>query len=85
MMKITVQDKQSGVEVMDALHELKALKEEYEAEHRFCMGVHLPADFAVKIRKELRLLYGHDPGAGLMTLYGLEVLSTDAPKIKFVG
>ena len=70
---------------MDALHELKALKEQYEAENRFCMGVHLPADFAVKIRRELHIMYGHDPGAGLTTLYGIEVLSTDAPKIKFEG
>jgi len=70
---------------MDALHELKALKEQYEAENRFCMGVHLPADVAAKIRRELHLLYGQDPGVGLTTLYGLEVLSTDAPEIKFVG
>ena len=48
-------------------------------------GVHLPADVAAKIRRELHLLYGRDPGEGLTTLYGLEVLSTDAPKIKFVG
>lgn len=80
-----MQAEQSGVEVMDALHELKALKEQFEAENRFCMGVHLPADVAAKIRRELHLLYGRDPGEGLTTLYGLEVLSTDAPKIKFVG
>jgi hypothetical protein len=70
---------------MDALHELKALKEQYEAKNRFCMGVHLPADLAAKIREELHLMYGHDPGEDLMTLYGIEVLSTDAPKIRFVG
>ncbi|MFQ5586318.1 MAG: hypothetical protein ACE5GF_05800 [Thermodesulfobacteriota bacterium] len=68
---------------MDTLKEFKRLKEEFEAKNRFCMGVHLPADIAKKIRRELHQLYGKDPGDGLTTLFGIEVLSTDAPEIKF--
>jgi hypothetical protein len=47
--------------------------------------VHLPADIARSIRRELLQLYGQDPGEGLTTLFGIEVLSTSAPEIKFEG
>ena len=70
---------------MDTLKQIKALKEEFEEKNRFCMGVHLPTDIARSIRRELFQLYGQDPGEGLTTLFGIEVLSTDAPKIKFEG
>ena len=70
---------------MDALKYLKGLKEEFEENNRFCTGVHLPADIARSIRRELLQLYGQDPGEGLTTLFGIEVLSTNAPEIKFDG
>ena len=65
------------------IKELKKLKEEYEATHPSCNGVHLTADSAKKIRWELHNLYGQDPGEGLTTLFGIEVLSTNSPDIKF--
>ena len=65
------------------IKEIKRLKEEFEAKHGSCMGVHLPANIAKKIRWELHNLYGQDPGEGLTTLFGIEVISTDAPEIKF--
>ncbi len=65
------------------IKELKRLKEAFEAEHHSCMGVHLTADIAEKIRRELHSLYGQDPGEGLTTLFGIEVLSTNAHEIKF--
>jgi hypothetical protein len=70
---------------MDTLKHLKGLKEEFEEKNRFCTGVHLPADIARSIRRELLQLYGQDPGEGLTTLFGIEVLSTSAPEIKFEG
>jgi hypothetical protein len=65
------------------LKEFKKLLEAFEADGRQAMGIHLPADTAAVLRKELHHLYGFDPGEGLTTLFGLEVLSTDAPEIRF--
>lgn len=65
------------------LKEIKALKEKFEADGRHCMGIHLTVEMAEKLRKELHHYYGRDPGEGLMTLFGVEVLSTDAPELKF--
>ncbi len=65
------------------IKELQRLKEAFEAKHHSCIGVHLTADIAEKIHWELHNLYGQDPGEGLTTLFGIEVLSTDAHEIKF--
>ncbi len=65
------------------LKELKKRMEEFEAGGRHCMGVHLPADVAAQLRRELHHLYNRDPGKDLTTLFGVQVLSTDAPELKF--
>jgi len=66
-----------------AIHALTLLREQFEADGRLATGVHLPADLAAQIRWELHQMYGFDPGEGLMTIYGMEVLSTDAPEVRF--
>ena len=65
------------------LHEIKRLKEEFEADGRHCMHIYLPADMATKVREELRDYYNRDPGESLMTLFGASVESVDAPELKF--
>ena len=65
------------------LDEIKAQKEKFEANGRHCMGIHLTKEMAVKLRKELHHYYGKDPGMSLMTLFGVEVLSTNAAALKF--
>lgn len=65
------------------LTEIKRLKEEFEADGSHCMGIHLTADLAVKVRKELHDYYGRDPGEPLMTLFGAEILTTDASELSF--
>lgn len=65
------------------LDEIKVLKEKYEANGRHCMGIHLTKEMAEKLRRELHHYYGEDPGMSLMTLFGLEVLSTNAAELKF--
>lgn len=67
----------------NSLSMIKKLKEEFEADGRHCMGIHLPAELAAKVRHELHYYYGRDPGEQLMTLFGAEVVSTDAPELKF--
>ena len=62
---------------------IKKEKEAFEAEGRHCMGICLTADLAEKVRRELHSYYGRDPGEQLMTLFGAEVVSTDAPELKF--
>ncbi|MBF0614433.1 MAG: hypothetical protein G8237_05740 [Magnetococcales bacterium] len=58
-------------------------KQLFEADGRQALGVHLPAELAKALRWELHQYYGNDPGADLTTLYGIEVLSVDAPEIRF--
>ncbi|MBF0123933.1 MAG: hypothetical protein HQL60_01195 [Magnetococcales bacterium] len=66
------------------LSELKQLKDRYEFDGgRQAMGVRLTAAQAADLRWELYQIYGNDPGQSLMTLYGLAVLSTDAPSLQF--
>ncbi len=65
------------------LTEIKRLKEEFEADGSHCMGIHLTTDLAAEVRKELHDYYGRDLGEPMMTLFGAEVLSTDAPEISF--
>jgi len=66
-----------------AITEVMRLRGAFEGSDRLASGVHLPADVAAEIRWEFHLMYGFDPGAELMTIFGLEVLSTDAPAIRF--
>ncbi|MGD2062192.1 MAG: hypothetical protein PVF51_01275 [Nitrospirota bacterium] len=66
-----------------AIAAVMRLREAFEGGGRLASGVHLPADVAAEIRREFHLMYGFDPGAELMTIYGLEVLSTNAPTIRF--
>jgi hypothetical protein len=65
------------------LHEIKDLKEKFEKDGRHCMHMYLPAKMASKVREELHCYYGHDPGEGLMTLFGVSVESVDAPELSF--
>ena len=67
------------------LEGFKTLKEAFEADGRQAVGVHLTPDQAGFLRWELHQLYGADPGPCLPTLYGLEVLSTDAHVLHFVA
>ncbi|RMF87920.1 MAG: hypothetical protein D6739_00870 [Nitrospirae bacterium] len=67
------------------ISEVVRLRDAFEADGRQATGVHLPAEVARRIRWELHQLYGFDPGPELMTLYGMEVLSTDAEAIRFEG
>lgn len=66
-----------------AITALMRLRAAFEGDDRLASGVHLPADVAAAIRWELHLMYGFDPGVDLMTLYGMEVLSTDATAVRF--
>ena len=65
------------------LKELKILIHEFEKNGKHCMGINLPANIATELRKELHQLYGSDPGESLPTLFGVEVLSTNAPILSF--
>ncbi|MEO5377640.1 MAG: hypothetical protein H7832_07665 [Magnetococcus sp. DMHC-6] len=65
------------------LPEFKHLLEEFEADGRQALGVYLTKEQAVDLRWELYQLYGSDPGPHLTTLYGLGVLATDAPFLRF--
>ncbi|MBF0161045.1 MAG: hypothetical protein HQL88_02045 [Magnetococcales bacterium] len=67
------------------LEAFKSLKESFEADGSQAVGVHLTPEQAGFLRWELHQLYGTDPGPCLPTLYGLEVLSTDAPALRFVS
>jgi hypothetical protein len=59
------------------------LKEKAEEEGRQVVGVHLTPDQAGFLRWELHQLYGKDPGETLPTLYGVEVLSSNAQELRF--
>lgn len=65
------------------IKELKELMDEFERDDRHCLGIHLTAEMAAEIRRELKSMYGSDPGECLTTLYGREVLSTDAKFLSF--
>jgi hypothetical protein len=65
------------------LKELKVLINEFEKNGKHCMGVNLPENIAIELRRELHQLYGKDPGENLPTLFGVEVLSTNAPTLSF--
>ena len=65
------------------LKEFTDFKKQFEADGRQATGVWLTPDQAVELRRELYNLYGEDPGDKLMTLYGLEVLSTEAKELRF--
>ncbi|MEO5341424.1 MAG: hypothetical protein H7837_13065 [Magnetococcus sp. MYC-9] len=67
------------------LEGFKERKEAFEADGRQAIGVHLTAEQAGFLRWELHQLYGTDPGQWLPTLYGLEVLSSDARELSFVA
>lgn len=60
------------------------LKEAFEANGEQAVGVHLTAEQAGFLRWEMHQYYGKDPGELLPPLFGLEVLSTDAPELRFV-
>ncbi|MBF0369802.1 MAG: hypothetical protein HQL52_10125 [Magnetococcales bacterium] len=64
------------------LAEIKVLKKAFEADGRQAGGIHLTAEQAKIIRRELHHLYGFDPGEGLTTIYGVEVVSVDAPEFR---
>tara|TARA_B100000315_G_scaffold231738_1_gene243305 strand:+ start:145 stop:354 length:210 start_codon:yes stop_codon:yes gene_type:complete len=65
------------------LKELKILINEFEKDGKHCMGVNLPENIAIELRRELHQLYGKDPGENLPTLFGVEVLSINAPTLSF--
>ncbi len=65
------------------LSKIKQLKDEFEADGRHCMHIHLTADLAKKLRHELSCYYGQDPGEDLMTLFGASVESIDSPELVF--
>jgi|TARA_Y100000294_G_scaffold167846_1_gene177432 hypothetical protein len=65
------------------LKELKILINEFEKDGKHCMGVNLPENIAIELRRELHQLYGKDPGEHLPTLFGVEVLSINAPTLSF--
>lgn len=66
-----------------SLKDVKQLKLQFEADGRQALGIRLTAAQAEALRRELHHLYGKDPGPRLTTLYGLEVLSVDAPELGF--
>jgi hypothetical protein len=68
---------------MSLLKELKKKIDEFEKDGRYCMGINLPHDMAVELRKELRYLYGRDLGENPAILFGKEVISIDAPELSF--
>ncbi|MBF0126270.1 MAG: hypothetical protein HQM02_03575 [Magnetococcales bacterium] len=70
---------------MEKLKEVYRQKTVYEADGRHAMGVHLTPELAKELRWELHQYYGADPGERLMTIYGMEVLSLDAPVLRFEG
>ncbi|MBF0097347.1 MAG: hypothetical protein HQM04_10115 [Magnetococcales bacterium] len=61
------------------------LKNEFEADGQQAVGVHLTTEQAGFLRWEIHQLYGRDLGEELPTLFGLEVLSRDAPELRFVA
>jgi len=65
------------------LHEIKARKEAFEQEVGHCMGIRLTPEMAAQVREELHRYYGRDPGEALMTLFGAEVVCTDADELGF--
>ncbi|MBF0447810.1 MAG: hypothetical protein HQL67_06380 [Magnetococcales bacterium] len=65
------------------LSELKTLKNRFESDGSMAIGVHLTQEQAKALRRELHHLYGFDNGENLTTLYGVEVLATDAEALKF--
>ncbi|MBF0308922.1 MAG: hypothetical protein HQL56_05280 [Magnetococcales bacterium] len=67
----------------DLLDRIKHLKTAFEAGGRQAMGIRLTPEQAVSLRWELHQMYGFDPGESLTTLYGLEVLSTEAEQLTF--
>ena len=67
------------------LSEVKKLKNEFEADGSQAMGVHLTKEQSTELRRELHHLYGFDNGENLTTLYGIEVMSTDADSFSFEG
>ncbi|MBF0284011.1 MAG: hypothetical protein HQL51_06085 [Magnetococcales bacterium] len=60
------------------LKDLHNYREIWEKSGCQALGVRLTAPQAAALRWELHQLYGQDPGPRLTTLYGLEVLQTDA-------
>lgn len=67
------------------LKEILHLREEWEGNGRHALGVRLTPSQAQELRRELHHLYGQDPGPRLTTLYGMEVLQTDAGQFSFEG
>lgn len=63
--------------------EIKHQKELFEADGRQALGIRLTATQAAELRHELHHYYGKDPGPRLTTLYGMEILSIEAPALSF--
>ncbi|MBF0152949.1 MAG: hypothetical protein HQL64_04320 [Magnetococcales bacterium] len=63
------------------LKKILFLKESFERDGRQPLGIRLTTDQAKEVRWELHQLYGFDPGPGLMPLYGMEILATDAKEL----
>ncbi|MBF0455798.1 MAG: hypothetical protein HQL72_13415 [Magnetococcales bacterium] len=67
------------------LSELKEQKLAFEADGSQAMGVYLTKEQSKALRWELHQLYGFDNGENLTTLYGIEVLDTEAETFRFEG
>lgn len=67
------------------IKQVLAQKTTFEANGRQALGVHLTSELTKALRWELHQYYGSDPGERLTTLYGLEILSCDAPALSFEG
>ncbi|MDH3976171.1 MAG: hypothetical protein OEV42_18015 [Deltaproteobacteria bacterium] len=67
---------------MSLVKDIKKKMEEFEADGRHCMGIHLTSEMAAEVRKELQYLYGKDLGIPTL-LFGREILSVDATELSF--
>lgn len=65
------------------LSELKKLKKDFEADGTQALGVSFTKEQSVELRRELHHYYGFDNGENLTTLWGMEVLDTDAESFSF--
>ncbi|MBF0628876.1 MAG: hypothetical protein HQL91_11730 [Magnetococcales bacterium] len=70
---------------MDNVKAILTQKTLFEADGRQALGVHLTPELTKAVRWELHQYYGADPGEQLTTLYGMEILSLDAPTLRFEG
>jgi len=68
---------------MSLLKDIKKKMDAFEADGSHCMGINLPKEMAVEVRKELHYLYGRDLGENPTLLFGREVVSIDAPELSF--